>query len=480
MSAFARRARWLAVILSGAWVLLFFGYLGWKPGFAYNAQRYFEILLLGLLLCAGLWLPVKFSLGRAWRRWTLILLAVMALVIVQASNAWLAVREGLQYLVLWAAILVVAKARYHAGSASFDRAAYLGVVLFTFGICLMVLEGLALSLSIGQLDSRVIFAAFVNIRVFAELLFLVLLLLPAAAQSGRGVAWSRFVTFTAWLGWGLLLFSGTRSAVIALPFALLLLGLFVGRPAIAWFKRLAGQFLGGVVVYLCLRVASTSFLGLPVWGGSGSMSFARASSSGRIQLWGDAWSYFLEHPWWGNGPGMFACRTTELVATPHNLVFQLLSEWGGIMTLLCLGLALGLFSALVRFFRADGAALTPLHFGLFATLAATVTASMMEGMIIGPLQQMLIVLVFGWALSVFVGEKFTAMVGQRSGLPKLLHSTALLTFMLVAVSGIRQDLDLQRELLVSPEGVINLSYGPRFWADGHDHCTDWHQRYEQR
>jgi O-antigen ligase len=471
-------SQYMPLILLCIWVGFYFSYLGWKPGFAYNAQRYFEIVFLGCLLCAGLLLPLRFRMENFWRVSCLILLFIMLLVLLQADIRWLAVREGLQYLALFAAILVVAKTRAHAGAADFDRAAYLGLVLFSFGCSLIVLEGLVLSLSIGMVDHRVIFGAFVNLRIFAELQFLTLLFLPSAALQMDSAGWRRFASLTAILGWGLLFFSGTRSALVAIPFALLMVWFVVGSRALSWFRLLAGQFAGGVLFLLILRGGIAATLDTSAETG-GTMSLARASSGGRLNIWADAGQYFLENPWFGNGPGAFACLTDKLVATPHNLFLQLLSEWGVLMTLLCLALALLMFFALVRRLR-DNSGTNALHFALFATLVITVAASMMEGMVIAPLQQMLIVLVFGWALHVFAGEKFVSETGTAFVRHQVRYGMVLAVFLSITLWGVKADLTLQRQLLVSPEGVVNLSYGPRFWADGHDHCPDWHERYENR
>lgn len=473
-----RLSQCLLPLLLCVWVASYFGYLGWKPGFAYNAQRYFEIVLLGCLLCAGVTLPVRFAWRRLWAALCLALLFIMLLVIWQADNHWLAVREGLQYLALFAAILVVAKTRQHAGVLSFDRAAYIGLVLFCFGCSLIVLEGLLLSISIGTVDPRIVFGAFVNVRIFAELQFLTLLFLPAAWLQMDSAGWRRFIGVTAMLWWGLLFFSGTRSALVALPFTLLVLGLSGGLKTSGWFRVLAAQFTGGVLVFLLLRGGVAVILGTSLWG-EGGMSFARTSTGGRLDLWADAWQHFVQHPWLGNGPGAFACFTSRLEATPHNLFFQLLSEWGVFMTLLCLGMALLVFVALVRHLRSERHT-DPLHFSLFATLVTIVAACMMEGMIIGPLQQMFIVLVFGWALHAFAGESFAPLTGRALCRYQGKYVVVLAAFLATTLWGVKADLALQNKLLISPDGVINLSYGPRFWADGHDHCPTWHERYQNR
>jgi peptidoglycan/LPS O-acetylase OafA/YrhL len=106
-----RFSQFLLPVLLCFWVASFFGYLGWKPGFAYNAQRYFEIFLLGCLFCVGVSLPVRFHWRQFWAGLNFVLLLAMVLVIFQADIHWLAVREGLQFSALFAAIFVVAKAR---------------------------------------------------------------------------------------------------------------------------------------------------------------------------------------------------------------------------------------------------------------------------------------------------------------------------------------------------------------------------------
>lgn len=470
-------SRFLLPLLLIAWIVSFFGYLGWKPGFAYNAQRYFEILLLGCLLCAGATLPIRFLFGRLWSVCCLLLLLVMLLVISRAENQWLAVREGTQYLALFLVVLVVAKARQLTGSIDFDRAAFIGVVLFCFGCSLIVLEGLLLSLSIGTVDQGIVFGAFVNVRTFAAIQLMTLLILPAAWLRMDSVGWRRFIGVTAILWWGLLLLTGTRTALVALPFSLVLLGYIGWRQPLAknWLKIVALQFVGGILVFIALRVAFAWFLGTSLWG-EGGMSFARSSTGGRLDLWADSWRHFLDHPWLGNGPGSFACFTNELVATPHNLIFQLLSEWGIFMTLICLALALMIFVAMVRFL-AVGNRVTSIHLSLFSTVVAVVVASMLDGMIIGPLQQMLLVLMIGWTFHAFGSEKFVAVTERVSLCCKSFTVGVLALFLTLVLWGVKEDLALQRDLLISDDGTINLSYGPRFWADGHDRCPGWHERH---
>ncbi len=472
-------SKYLLPFLLAIWLVSFFGFLGWKPGFAYNAQRYFEIFLIGCLLCAGVTVQVSFYFRRFWGVASSVLLIMMLIVIWSAENKWPAVREGMQYLALFGAMLVVAKARQITGADSFDRAALMGVVVFCFGCSLIVLEGLLLSLSIGSVDQGIVFGAFINIRIFAELQFLTLFLLPAAHFQLSSPGWRLFTVITAVCWWGLLLYTGTRSALIALPFALIVLAISARGQALGWFKIFGFQFLGGAFFYFALRGIVAIVLEKPFWGGGDGMSFARGSTSGRLDMWHDSWNQFLESPWFGQGPGAFACFTDGLAAGPHNLFFQLLAEWGGLVTFTSFLLAVVIFWGMVSQLKGREAP-DWLQLSLFVTLVTAVAASMMQGMINSPLQQMLIVLVFGWAWHRFGSTRFVSRSNSSISNAQVIHFIGVVGFLSIVLWGTKKDLELQTELLVSPDGVVNLSYGPRFWADGHDHCPDWHERYSTR
>jgi hypothetical protein len=150
------------------------------------------------------------------------------------------------------------------------------------------------------------------------------------------------------------------------------------------------------------------------------------------------------------------------------------------MTVLCLALALLMFIAMVQHLRSRRHHNDPLKFSLFATLVTIVTASMMQGMIVAPLQQMMIVLVFGWSLHAFGQERFALITGKTLSWYLVKYVVLLVVFLTLTLWGVKSDLAMQDKLLVSPDGVINLSYGPRFWADGHDHCVSWHEHYQSR
>lgn len=454
-----------------AWNIAFFSFLGWKPPFPYNAQRYFEIYLLTNLLCLLPFLPWRLQFTCTFKYIIGVAATLAALVLWQADNPWLAWRELLQYIGLCAAVVAVAKIRAHATAAVFDKAAMLGLVLLAAGFLLITLEGLFFALFYRLMDWAIIFDAFINVRFYAELQFILLLLLPAAFIAMPTKASRGAVFVISALSWGLLLFSGTRSALVVFPVVLLAVLLFGRKAALQWLKTLLWQLLCGVLVYVLLRFAVVWYLGESA-AAQGSMSLMRSSSSGRVALWQEAWQLFVANPWLGAGPGAFACHTQALVATPHNLLFMLLSEWGGLMTLL--SAAFGLL--VIKHMATKLPATTPdnyLRFSLFAVVIAVPTASMMQGMIVTPLSQLLIVLTLGWTLHEFAAHRFVVAQDRQWQVRRFAYGGMVLMGLLATLYMTRADLALQEKLLVSPDGTIILSYGPRYWTEGHDHCEEW-------
>lgn len=454
-----------------AWNIAFFSFLGWKPPFPYNAQRYFELFLLSNLLCLLPFLSWRLVLSPLIATGLACLLALAVLVLWHADNHWLAWRELLQYIGLGAAMVVVAKIRAHSTAQAFDQAAMLGVALLAGGFLFITLEGFAFALIYELMDWAIIFDAFINVRFYAELQFILLLLLPAAFIAMPTKASRGAVFVISALSWGLLLFSGTRSALVVFPVVLLTVLLFGRKAALPWLKTLLWQLLCGVLVYVLLRFAVVWYLGESA-AAQGSMSLMRSSSSGRVALWQEAWQLFVANPWLGAGPGAFACHTQALVATPHNLLFMLLSEWGILITLL--SAAFGLL--VIKHMAAKLPATIPdnyLRFSLFAVVIAVPTASMMQGMIITPLSQLLVVLTLGWALHEFAAHRFVVAQDRQWQVRRLAYGGMVLMGLLATLYMTKADLALQEKLLVSPDDTIILSYGPRYWTEGHDHCEEW-------
>lgn len=467
-------SKWLWCLVL-VWVASFFALLGWWPGASYNAQRYFEWLLLGCLLMAGACLPVRVC----FQRHLVLLLgglgAFVALVTLLAANGWLAVRYAHEYVAMFLTAMAIAKARVYAGAAVFDRAAMLGVVLLCLGGSIIVFEGFLLSLWINDMRPENIFGAFVNVRMLAELQFATLFLLPAAWSLAKTHRMRCLVTVTAALWWGWLLFSGARATLVVVPWVLLVVFLCAGRRSFPWTQRLLMQLFTGLFLFAVLRMVLW-IRQAPV---DTVMTYARASGSGRFSLWEEAWQSVLQHPWLGNGPGAFSCLTSRVEASPHNILLLLLSEWGLICVLLVAAVALCAFVAMVRHLR-EAMDVKALHLSLFASVVAIVTSAQLSGTLIAPLGQMAVVLVLGWAWGAFSPQGFvmlTALEQRRPAGLRLLRWPVVVLLLLSWLAVARADLVMQKELLVVPEDAVAWKYGPRYWLYGHDYCPDWRERY---
>jgi O-antigen ligase len=264
--------------------------------------------------------------------------------------------------------------------------------------------------------------------------------------------------------------------LVVLPFAVLLLVLCTGKSSFIWLKRLAVQVAGGLLFFVGLRLLLADYYLGHI---SADMKFERSGeiSNGRFDLWQQAWNHFIAAPWLGNGPGAFACFTWRDEASPHNLLLLLLSEWGAMVTLLVAAIALWVFVVMLRRLRSNLKG-DPLALSLFASVVAIIGATQLQGMLIAPLGQMATVLIFGWAWGVFATKNFATLQSKAGSLSvlRIMHVTVTVALLALWVVMARYDLPLQKQLMTLPDGTIVLSYGPRYWADGHDHCPLWHQR----
>lgn len=457
----------------------FFLTLGWKPGFAYNAQRYFEILLLTNIALLAPFLAWRLALSRLMTGLLLTALLLALGAVLSAADAWLAWREFLQFGALFAVVVVVAKARQQADKTVFDAAALLGLFILATGMLLITLQGLSFALMIRLVDWAIIFDAFINVRIFAELQYVLLLMMPAVWLRSAKKGWRLAVTLVAAGLWGLLLFSGSRASLLVFPTALLMVVLLARGRSLPWLRVLFIQFGLGVLFYLALRFAVDAYMGAASGTGQAAMNLMRGGSSGRIDLWQQAWQLFLAHPWLGAGPGMFACVTTRMEATPHNIMMLLLSEWGLLFTLLVITIAV---LALLRMGRVlhSASSCSFLQLSLFAAVVAIMAGSMTAGMILAPLNQLLEVLVVGWALHEFAARPMQAWQGAAWLKARSVYLLLFVVGFIAVVAMTKVDLAKQDTLFTLPDGSINLSYGPRYWADGHDYCPVWQQRFRSR
>ena len=175
------------------------------------------------------------------------------------------------------------------------------------------------------------------------------------------------------------------------------------------------------------------------------------------------------HPWFGVGPMHYAWYSIG-TAHPHNSVLQLAAEWGLPATLLMLVLAgYGVFCWLKRFSSVALEAIPetdPYGVVLFFRLAGQATCySMVDGVIVMPLSQVMMAVVVGMMLGLY-GNDNKQSNGLRS---KYLAHQIFAGVVLIAMEwSVLPDL-LPR--LLGNKQMIPIDYHtsytrPRFWQEG--------------
>lgn len=150
------------------------------------------------------------------------------------------------------------------------------------------------------------------------------------AIRGRGVDQAAYVLAGS-LTLSIALWSGTRGALVALALALLLLVLLLpaARSVRSLFLALS---MSAVAMLIAVQLSPPNpHYGFGRLASSVAAPTMNELSSNRLVVWHDAWESFLSRPFFGFGEAQFGFVRPELGAIylhPHNLLLQLLLQWG--------------------------------------------------------------------------------------------------------------------------------------------------------
>ncbi|WP_374432062.1 O-antigen ligase family protein [Ideonella dechloratans] len=325
------------------WTLVFFSWSG---------HDYARILQVGVAGLAGLAL-----LWEGWRgwsprlpRWGLALLVTgllaAGLSIAQAPEPVWAWREAALFagMVCIAALIGLDDRVHPQGVVQAAALAFAAYVSLEF---LVINLGLTQGVAIPSMDFAL---GYDNPRFFNHVTTVALPVCLAAALQGDDLPWRRRLA-----NWGLIgglaltFWSGGRAVLVAQAAGLLVaaaaLGLQRARPLL---RAALVSALWAVALYLL------QFILLP-WVLHLSSEFvwtARVQDGGsmttRGYLWQLAWRDWMVAPWLGQGPMHYAHVPNIEAAHPHNIYFQLLAEWGGVVFGTVLS---GMLVGLTRFIR---------------------------------------------------------------------------------------------------------------------------------
>lgn len=308
------------------------------------------------------------------------------------------------------------------------------------------------------------FFGFSSVRAFNQyqLWTLAFLCLPLLGFNIERIGIRRWL-FCILVGWWVLLFvSASRGVLLAWLLAMFVTAGRYRHIALPLVRLQVTSFISGLVCYGLLFHLLPSF----IVGGGVTNTVLRGNTNDRISLWEQAWSMIQVHPWFGVGPMHYAWYPNAIAAHPHNSVLQLAAEWGLPATLLMLAMVgYGVF-CWVKWFNLAALQVKPeidrhLAVALFFTLVANACYSLVDGVIVMPLSQVMMAVVVGLMWGLYDDQQTNEV--RRKYLVHQLFAGVILVAMVWSV------LPELLPRLLGNEQMIPIGYqtmGPRFWQEG--------------
>ena len=237
------------------------------------------------------------------------------------------------------------------------------------------------------------------------------------------------------------LFHGARACLLAIFISLICVAIYNRKKSFEFLKLPMFSGLIAVILYFIYHQILPEIIG---------SSIARASSSGRIDLWLKAFNTWLESPILGVGGNHFLLQQPyTVIAHPHNIWLKFLSEWG-----LSVFLLTGLIIALYIHINQKIPQIPPL---LLAGTIAILINSMLSGSLLYPVSQITSLCVLSYTLS-FCLRPNTAPSDTNS--MKYLWMLLIILFSSTILSSHGQDIICNNCISIDREGA------PAFWDSG--------------
>lgn len=446
----------------------------------HDGQRLGQLVLLAFVVFALAWSSVAYGLADIWLRlphWSrsalLVTFTLGFVSSVMAPLPWWALLEwGMLWLLLILALTVAAQ-RSRGGDQLDKWLVLLFFATATAYAVTSIMVYLAM-LKIGPFfNVRELYVSFSNVRFFGHIqtMLLPFLLLPAmwwgTTPARRMVLW---IVPVVW--WMLVVASGTRGTWVALLMGAIAVAIFSGIAGRKWIKWQVGGLLGGLFSYAIFIWAVPQLLEQPAWfiHRSGDI----VSLSHREVLWGSSIAFFAQNPLLGIGPMHYAYFSSAVAAHPHSALLQWLAEWGLPATLLLTSVFAyaGFVFALhvrrtARVSQDDGILV---KVAILAALVGAAAQAMVDGVLVMPVSQTLLILLCGWAAGMFY-EKH-----DRTLRHYIFHRSIIMPMTIVAaifvVFGVLPEINqlAEREhayLATHPPVDPSLPrLFPRFWTQG--------------
>jgi O-antigen ligase len=260
--------------------------------------------------------------------------------------------------------------------------------------------------------------------------------------------------------WVLLFYSASRGALLAW---------FVGIVMTAIiYKKSAWPFIRLQLIYITAGFFSYEILFqvIPNLRESAVVTgtILRDSTSDRLELWKLSLTLIEEHPVFGVGPMHFAWYSHTL-AHPHNSVLQLMAEWGLPAALMILSIAgYGLVCWLKKFsngnLQSQSETNSNLIIVLFFTLITGAAYSLVDGVIVMPISQIMMFTIIGLMIGLY-NDDYTIEKSHNSLLKPVFASLVLIALIWSTLPEILQS-------AAGSDRYFSIGYpaaGPRMWLE---------------
>lgn len=266
------------------------------------------------------------------------------------------------------------------------------------------------------------------------------------------------------LWWMLLWLSGGRGTSIAISVAALIVLLLYKRRALAWLTVEAATASIGYGLYVIMFGAQASE----------NMIGKGLALDGRGTLWRRAWTLIQAHPWLGIGPMQFAFYSRTIAAHPHDSVLLIACEWG--IPAACIAAFIAGWALFRWVHHCQEALCRPGHpqrdkqlkVALTAALLAAGVHSLVSGIIVMPVSQMLLTVVVGWAQGIYDRESAAASVVRppSARATTLLRITSLIVAIVLAACVAPDIPGINQRVLHYKASHPRAILEPRLWQQG--------------
>lgn len=428
----------------------------------HDSQRLLEFLLLTLVLLHSIAIindPPCHIFNQSMRY---VLYVLLALAIISSLLAT-SVRHAMIEISLFAGLIYLTLFIAHSYNERLIKwliiTIWVGIVLYMVAFYVGYISANIFRTTIYWPDPL---TGFSNIRSFNQyqLWTLGLITLPILTFDFKNTYTRFWIHLGLGCWWGLLFYSASRGALLACFIGLLLTA--------AIYRKLAWPLIRLQLIYITTGFLSYQILfqlipylrGFTIVTGT----IMRDTISDRIELWSQSLNLIQNNPAFGISPMHFAWHN-PISAHPHNSMLQLMAEWGLPAALLALCIAgYGLFCWLKKFnittIQTETKLNRSLAIVLFFTIVTNAMYSLVDGVIVMPISQVMMFTFIGIMLG------FYSYGNQIKVIKKSLFNPVFACIVLVTLV-----LSTLPEILQSASGNekrFSMGYtatGPRIWLE---------------